>query len=62
MVFKEIYCEDCNIVLAKYNVVYFSDSNIAELARLHYPLHVKNGHSLVIRLSDPESASSLHQK
>jgi hypothetical protein len=62
MVFKEIYCEDCNIVLAKYNVVYFSDSNIAELARSHYPLHVKNGHSLVIRLSDPESASSLHQK
>jgi hypothetical protein len=62
MVFKEIYCEDCNIVLAKYNVVYFSDSNIAELARSHYPLHVKNGHSLVIRLSDPESASSLHYK
>jgi hypothetical protein len=52
MVFKEIYCQDCNVVLAKYNVVYFSDSNIAELARLHYPQHTKNGHSLVIRLSD----------
>jgi hypothetical protein len=52
MVFKEIYCQDCNVVLAKYNVVYFNDSNIAELARLHYPQHAKNGHSLVIRLSD----------
>ncbi len=60
MVFKEIYCQDCNVVLAKYNIVYFSDSNIAELARLHYPLHAKNGHSLVIRLSDSERHPSVH--
>jgi penicillin V acylase-like amidase (Ntn superfamily) len=59
MVFKEIFCQDCNIVLAKYNVVYFSDSNIADLARLHYPLHAKNGHSLVIRLSDSERHTSV---
>lgn len=55
MVFKEIYCLDCNIVLAKYNMVYFSDLNIAELAKLHYPLHVKNGHSLVIRMSEEKT-------
>ena len=55
MVFKEIYCLDCNIVLAKYNMVYFSDLNIAELAKLHYPLHVKNGHSLVIRISEEKT-------
>ncbi len=55
MVFKEIFCLDCDLVLAKYNMVYFSDSNIAELAKLHYPLHVKNGHSLVIRMSEEET-------
>jgi hypothetical protein len=55
MVFKEIYCLDCNTVLAKYNMVYFSDLNIAELAKLHYPLHVKNGHSLVIRMSEEKT-------
>jgi hypothetical protein len=55
MVFKEIYCLDCNIVLAKYNMVYFSDLNIAELAKLHYPLHIKNGHSLVIRMSEEKT-------
>lgn len=55
MVFKEIYCLDCNIVLAEYNMVYFSDLNIAELAKLHYPLHVKNGHSLVIRMSEEKT-------
>ena len=55
MVFKEIYCLDCKIVLAKYNMVYFSDLNIAELAKLHYPSHVKNGHSLVIRLSEEKT-------
>ena len=55
MVFKEIYCSDCKIVLAKYNMVYFSVLNIAELAKLHYPLHVKNGHSLVIRMSEEKT-------
>jgi len=58
MVFKEIYCLDCNVVLAKYNMVYFSDLNIAELAKLHYPFHVKNGHSLVIRISEEKTKVS----
>ena len=58
MVFKEIYCLDCNVVLAKYNMVYFSDLNIAELAKLHYPFHVKNGHSLVIRMSEEKTKVS----
>lgn len=59
MVFKEIYCRDCDIVLARYNMVYFSDSNIAELVRLHYPSHVKSGHSLMIRISEIDRTSSI---
>jgi hypothetical protein len=47
--FKEIYCQDCKIILAKYNEDYFSDANIDELSKLHYYYHVKEGHSVIIR-------------
>lgn len=40
-------------------MVYFSETNIAELARLHYPSHVKSGHSLMIRLSEVDSTSHI---
>ena len=40
-------------------MVYFSESNIAELARLHYPSHVKSGHSLMIRLSEVDTTSHI---
>jgi hypothetical protein len=45
--FKEIHCRDCSMVLARYNVKYFTDSKIAELMRLYYQAHVKAGHALV---------------
>gem|GEM_PF-2099482 len=45
--FKEIHCRDCTMVLAKYNVKYFTDSKIAELIRLYYQAHIKAGHGLV---------------
>lgn len=50
--FKEIYCADCKIVLARYSTKYFSDSDINELMRLHYSSHIKNGHAMELRLSD----------
>jgi hypothetical protein len=40
-------------------MVYFSDSNIAELVRLHYPSHVKSGHSVMIRISEIDRTSSI---
>jgi hypothetical protein len=52
MTFKEVYCHDCQIVLAKYNVKYFTDLNIAELIRFHYSLHIKKGHSVTTRISE----------
>jgi hypothetical protein len=52
MKFKHVYCQDCNILLAKYNTRYFSDVNIAELVRIHYHSHIKQGHSLVTRTAD----------
>jgi len=52
MKFKHVYCRDCNLLLAKYNTRYFSDVNIAELVRIHYHSHIKQGHSLVTRTAD----------
>ncbi|CAN5168106.1 hypothetical protein BH18THE2_BH18THE2_17520 [soil metagenome] len=52
MKFKHIYCQDCNTLLAKYNTRYFSDINIAELVRVHYHSHIKDGHSLITRTAD----------
>jgi hypothetical protein len=52
MKFKHVYCQDCNILLAKYNTRYFSDVNIAELVRIHYHSHIMKGHSLITRTAD----------
>jgi hypothetical protein len=56
--FKEIYCQDCKIILARYNEDYFSDASIDELSKLHYYYHVKEGHSVIIRKKN-NSAKSL---
>jgi len=50
--FKEIHCHDCNLLLARYNIKYFTDSDIAELVRLHYSTHIKSGHALSTRISE----------
>jgi hypothetical protein len=47
--FKEIYCQDCKIILARYNDDYFSDSSIDELSKLHYYYHIREGHSIIVR-------------
>jgi hypothetical protein len=52
MSFKEIYCRDCGIVLAKFNIRYFSDNAISELVRVQYGFHIKNGHSVSTRNID----------
>jgi hypothetical protein len=52
--FKEIYCSDCKIMLARYSLKYFTDANINELVRLHFLAHIKNGHSLEMRLAMEE--------
>ena len=52
--FKEIYCSDCRTVLARFSTKYFSDADIAELVRLHYSSHIKDGHSMETRLAADE--------
>jgi hypothetical protein len=57
--FKEIYCQDCKIILARYNEDYFSESSIDELSKLHYYYHIREGHSIVVRkkTNNPRSLS-----
>jgi hypothetical protein len=47
-----VFCRDCTVVLARYNLKYFTDSKIAELTRLHYQAHIKGGHALVTMTSE----------
>ena len=50
MGFKEIFCNDCKVILARYNSDYFSDLKVIELTRLHHNNHIRSGHSVTTRL------------
>jgi hypothetical protein len=39
------------MVLARYSIKYFNDADITELVRIHYSLHIKEGHVVETRLS-----------
>ena len=49
--FKEVYCSDCKITLAKYSLKYFTDADINELVHVHYSAHIKEGHAIETRLA-----------
>lgn len=55
--FKEIYCQDCKIILARYNEEFFSEASIDELSKLHYYFHIREGHSLIVRKKTDNSKS-----
>jgi predicted transcriptional regulator len=54
---KEIYCQDCKIILARYNEDYFSEASIDELSKLHYYFHIREGHSIIVRKKTDNSKS-----
>lgn len=55
--FKEIYCQDCKIILARYNEDFFSEASIDELSKLHYYYHIREGHSIIVRKKTNNSKS-----
>jgi predicted transcriptional regulator len=55
--FKEIYCQDCKIILARYNEDFFSEASIDELSKLHYYFHIREGHSIIVRKKTDNSKS-----
>lgn len=55
--FKEIYCQNCKIILARYNEDYFSEASIDELSKVHYYFHIREGHSIIVRKKTDNSKS-----
>jgi len=49
MEFREIYCNDCKIILARYNVKYYTEDIIAELIQTVHVLHARGGHHIKIQ-------------
>ena len=58
MSFKEIYCSDCEIVLAKYSTRYFTNLDIDMLVRSYFSSHIKNGHAIEIRVVDNKESQT----
>ena len=56
--FKEIFCSDCKMVLARYSTKYFTDLDINVLVRSHFFTHIKKGHSMEMRLVETEDCDA----
>ncbi|MFP6577219.1 MAG: hypothetical protein VB736_00350 [Candidatus Nitrosopelagicus sp.] len=49
MEFQEIYCHNCHKTLGKYNVKFYSETQIAEIIQTIHADHIKIGHHVEIR-------------
>ncbi len=52
MEYREIFCNNCNKVLGKYNAKYYPESKIAELIKDSHVTHIRQGHHIIIRRSE----------
>jgi hypothetical protein len=48
--FRQVYCTDCKLVLAKYSIKYFTETDVNELVHIHFSSHIKEGHAIETRL------------
>jgi hypothetical protein len=49
MEFREIYCENCEKILGRYNIKFYDENKIEEILKIDHSLHVRNGHEVYIR-------------
>ena len=49
MEFREVYCMNCEKVLGRYNIKFYSDEKISELLKTTHVTHVRDGHQVNIR-------------
>ncbi len=52
MKFREIYCNNCNKMLGKYNVKYYSEDKVGELVQTIHILHTRAGHHIEITIKE----------
>jgi len=53
--FREIYCNDCKKMLAKYNTIYYSEDTVAELIQTIHVIHSRAGHHIKIQKKKSEN-------
>ena len=46
--FREIYCDSCKKVLARYNTKYYSEDMVAELIQTVHVIQTRAGHHIKI--------------
>ena len=56
MEFREIYCDSCKKVLARYNVKYYSEDMVAELIQTVHVVHTRGGHHIKIHKKKSENS------
>ena len=49
MEFREIYCNNCKKILGRYNIKFYNDDKIKEIANTHHINHIRSGHQVTIR-------------
>lgn len=48
--YRVIYCNECKMVLGRYNRKYFTDERIGEVIQSHHRPHVHKGHDIELRI------------
>ena len=56
MEFREIYCDSCKKVLARYNVKYYSEDMVAGLIQTIHVPHTRGGHHVKIQKKKSETS------
>ena len=54
--FREIYCDSCKKVLARYNVKYYSEDMVAGLIQTIHVTHTRSGHHVKIQKKKSETS------
>ena len=55
MEFREIYCNDCKKVLARYNIKYYTEDTVDELIQTIHVIHTRGGHHIKIHKKKSEN-------
>jgi len=50
MKFREIYCNNCKMMLGRYNTKYYDSEKIKEILNSRHASHIRKGHQVKIRI------------
>ncbi len=56
MEFREIYCDNCKKVLARYNVKYYSEDVVDGLIQTIHVTHTRGGHHVKVHKKNTETS------